>query len=103
MEQHLNDVRRYDALAAEEVVAGIVKHLGVALHNRDSALVSCGDEAERDRVAERWCIKKLGVADMALARRVVELVCRSMSADKAKNRVTFYYLCAKHLGRFDAL
>ena len=41
MSSHLDDVRRYDALAEAEVVERIVKHLGVALHNPSSATVSC--------------------------------------------------------------
>ena len=46
MDTYLADVRRYDATADEAVVARIVKHLGVALRNRDSASVACGDDSE---------------------------------------------------------
>lgn len=103
MRDHLREVRRYDALADEEIVARIVKHLGIALRNRDSSLVSCGDDAERERVVEKWCIKKLGIEDRERARRVVEIVCETMQRDRAKDRVAFYYLCAKHLDLLDTL
>ena len=46
---YLADVQRYDAAVDETAVAGIVKHLGIALRNRDSSLVSCSDKSERAR------------------------------------------------------
>ena len=103
MDPYLADIRRYDALADEEVVARIVRHLGIALRNRDSALVSCGDAAELERVREKWCFKKLGLEDAARADRAIELVCETMARVNAKSRVTFYYLCAKQLGRINAI
>ena len=102
MTDYLADVRKYDALADAEIVDRIVKYLGVALHNRDSALVACSDKAERDRVRERWCEKKLGYTDADKADTVIELVCETMSRDNSKSRVTFYYLVAKHLGKLAA-
>jgi len=102
MTDHLADVRRYDALADEVVVGRIVKHLGVALRNQDSATVACRQPAELDRVAKKWCGKKLG-ADPERAMNVIELVCETMAGDRFKNRVTFYYLCAKHLDRLSLL
>ncbi|MDN2566158.1 DUF2853 family protein [Aquibium sp. A9E412] len=103
MADHLADVRRYDATADAAVVERIVKHLGVALHGRDSALVSCSDEKERARVREKWCAKKLGITDRARGDAAVAWVCETMAGDAAKRRVTFYFLVAKHLGKLDAL
>ncbi len=103
MTDYLADVRKYDALADADIVDRIVKYLGVALHNRDSSLVACSDKSERDRVRERWCEKKLGYTDAERADKVVELVCQTMSGDKSKGRVTFYYLVAKHLGKLDEI
>lgn len=100
---YLTDVRKYDATADADVVAKIVKHLGIALRNNDSALVSCTDPQELDRVKKNWIGKKLGVADDAKASSVVEKVCETMSADRTKARVTFYYLTAKHLGKLGDL
>ena len=99
MTDHLADVRRYDALADPMIVDRIVKYLGVALHNRDSALVACSDMSERERVREKWCEKKLGCEDAERADRTVDLVCQTMARDNHKSRVTFYYLVAKHLGK----
>lgn len=103
MADYLADVRRYDALADEEVVAKIVKHLGIALRNRDSSMVSCSSQKELDRVREKWCGKKLGVTDAAKCDFVIGKVCETMSMDRAKNRVTFYYLVAKHFNRLSSL
>ncbi len=103
MSDYLADVRRYDALADEEIVEKIVKHLGIALRNRDSSLVSCSDEKERGTVRTSWCGKKLGVTDDSVCDTVIERVCRTMSRDRSKQRVTFYYLVAKHLGKLGDL
>jgi hypothetical protein len=102
MSDYLADVKRYDAGADAAVVEKIVKHLGIALKSKDASLVSCSDKSERDRVAEKWCGKKLGVTGEA-ADKVVETVCQAMKADKNKSRVTFYYLVAKELGKLGDL
>jgi hypothetical protein len=103
MSKYLADVQKYDASASEEVVGKIEKHLGIALRNRDSSMVACSDQAELDRVREKWCFKKLGLSDAAKADSVIEKVCQEMSADNSKSRVTFYYLVAKHLGKLGTL
>ena len=97
MADHLADVRKYDATADEAAVTKIVKHLGIALRNRDSSLVSCSDPKELQRVREKWCVKKLGVTDAARGDAAIERVCQTMAGDNTKSRVTFYYLVAKHL------
>lgn len=103
MADHLADVKKYDSSADEAVVGNIVKHLGIALRNRDSALVSCSDPEELKRVRESWCKKKLGISDDASADAAIEKVCQAMSGDRTKDRVTFYYLVAKELGQLNAL
>jgi len=102
MSDYLADVQRYDAGADEAIVKKIVRHLGIALRNRDSSLVSCSDPKELDRVKASWCGKKLGVSGDA-ADEAVATTCGTMSGDRAKNRVTFYYLCAKELGKLTDL
>lgn len=102
MTDYLADVRKYDSGADEAVVKKIVSHLGIALRNRDSALVSCSDPEELDRVKEKWCGKKLGVTGEA-AEKAVEKVCAAMADDRSKSRVTFYYLTAKELDKLRAL
>lgn len=102
MTDYLVDVRKYDSAADEAVVKKIVSHLGIALRNRDSSLVSCSDPEELGRVKDKWCGKKLGVTGDA-ADKALEAVCKAMSDDRTKSRVTFYYLAAKELGKLDAL
>jgi hypothetical protein len=79
-----------------------VKHLGIALRNRDSSLVSATDEKELKRVRDRWGVKKLGV-DAAKAEAAVAKAAKAMAADNSKSRVTFYYLVAKDLGKLTVL
>lgn len=99
MSDYLDDVKRYDSAPDERAVDRIVKHLGIALRSRDSSLVSCSDASELARVRDKWCVKKLGAPDAAAADAVIEKVCKEMKGDRSKSRVTFYYLCAKHLGK----
>ena len=44
---YLAEVKRYAQNADEKAVAGIVKHLGIALKSADAALVSCSSKASR--------------------------------------------------------
>jgi hypothetical protein len=103
MSEYLEDVKRYDAGADAGAVDKIVKHLGIALRSRDSSLVSCSDPSELDRVREKWCEKKLGSGNQAASDEVIARVCEEMSGDRNKNRVTFYYLVAKHMGKLNDL
>jgi hypothetical protein len=103
MADYLADVKKYDAGASADVVEKIVKHLGIALRNRDSSLVSCTDPKELDRVKAGWIAKKLGISDDAKADATLQKVCKAMSADNTKNRVTFYYLVARDLGKLASL
>ena len=103
MADYLADVRKYDATADADVVNKIVKHLGIALRNRNSSLVSCQDPKELGRVRDNWAGKKLGVSDGAKADSAIEKVCQTMASDNTKSRVTFYYLVAKHLGKLGDL
>lgn len=103
MADYLADVKKYDAAASADMVDKIVKHLGIALRNRDSALVSCADAKELERVKENWISKKLGVSDGAKADAAIETTCKALGADNTKSRVTFYYLVAKELGKLGSL
>ena len=102
MTDYLADVKLYDANADEAVVNKIVKHLGIALRNRDSSLVSSSDPEELARVKTNWIGKKLGVTGPD-ADKAVEDTVTAMKADRTKSRVTFYYLVAKHLGKLEML
>jgi hypothetical protein len=94
----INDVKRYDSGADIEVVAKIVKHLGNTLNSLDASLVSASDEKEMNRVRDKWGIKKLGL-DEANAEKLTRQVAVEMKDDRQKQRVTFYYLVAKHAGK----
>ncbi len=87
-------------------IEGIVKHLGIALQNpqADSALVSCSDASELERVRESWLKKKLArtESDADLDAAIAE-VCGTMSAENRKSRVTFYYLLAEKYGVLSSL
>lgn len=103
MTDYLADVRKYDANADEAVVAKIVKHLGIALRNRDSALVSATDPKELARVRANWAEKKLGATDGDQIDAVIAEVAAAMKADRTKERVTFYYLVAQKLGKLETI
>ncbi|WP_117192542.1 DUF2853 family protein [Rhizobium terrae] len=102
MSEYFDDVKKYDGGADEAVVDRIVKHLGIALRNRDSANVAASDKTELDRVVANWCGKKLGVTGEA-AESAVAAAAKTMAADRSKSRVTFYYLVAKELGKLETL
>ncbi len=102
MTDYLADVKTYDPNADEAVVNKIVKYLGIALRNRDSALVSSSDPQELARVKSGWCAKKLGV-DGADADAAIAATAKEMAADRSKSRVTFYYLVAKHLDKLETV
>ena len=103
MSDYLADVQRYDAGADAGAVEKIVKHLGIALRSKDASLVSCSDQSELDRVRESWCMKKLGSSDGAECDGIIGQVCETMKGDRNKQRVTFYYLVAKHMGKLGDL
>jgi hypothetical protein len=103
MTDYIADVRKYAATADEAIVNKIVRHLGIALRNKDSSLVSCSDPEELKRVRDSWCKKKLGLTDDAAADAAIKSVCETMKGDRTKSRVTFYYLCADKLGKLGGL
>ncbi len=102
--KYIADIAKYTASVNEKAVAGIVKHLGIALKSKDASLVSGTDPEEMKRVRESWCKKKLAVTEDD---KTIDAACKSviakMKADKTKERVTVYYLLAEHYGKLDAL
>ena len=73
--------------------------MGIALRNRNSALVSCQDAKELGRVRENRAGKKLGVEAGARRRRDRESLSDDGLLTDTKSRVTFYYLVAKQLNK----
>lgn len=81
----------------------IVEYLGKGvLSQRDASFVSCSDQAELDRVRENFCKKKLGLdlSDDEIDNILAD-VCKTMSAERNKSRVTFYYLTAEKTGKLE--
>ncbi len=96
------DVKKHDAQADEEVIAGIVRHCGIALQNQDSSLVSFSDPEELKRVREGFVKKKLAVTDSdEEIDKVLAGVGQTLKDSHRKNRVTVYYLLAKHYKKTD--
>ena len=91
----------YNQAAAEKIVG----HLGIALRSRDSSLVSCSDSGELDRVREKWCRAKLGLAHSGdELDAAIGSVCTVLQPEGGnKSRVTFYYLLAEKFGKLDSL
>lgn len=102
MDDYFEDVCRFAPTASQEAVEVIVRYLGIALRNRDSSLVSCGDPSELERIRDGYCRKKLGL-EQAVAEAAIKEVCRQMSGERHKNRVTFYYLIADRTGTLSKL
>lgn len=100
MTNYADDILKYTQNVDENVISGIVKHLGIALRSRDASLVSCTDSVELERVRESFLKKKLGLthSDAELDEAILA-VCNQMKETKSKSRVTFYYLLAQKYGK----
>jgi hypothetical protein len=97
------DVRKYAPNADDKAIAGIVRYLGIALQNRDSALVSFSDREELARVRDSFLKKKLGLtASDAELDKAIAAVGEKLKSDRSKNRVTVYYLLAEQFGKLSA-
>ena len=94
------DVKKYTPDADDKVIAGIVRHCGIALQKVDSSLVSFSDQAELDRVKKGFLTKKLQVPEDQMD-GALKAVGETMKGANRKNRVTVYYLLAKHFGKLD--
>ena len=104
MSEYFDDVKRYVPDADEKAVAGIVKHLGIALRSKDASLVSCSSKDELARVRDSWLKKKMDLSDSdADLDGAIKEICEKMKADQRKARVTFYYLLAQKYGKVASL
>ncbi len=94
------DLKRYQPNCNDKAVAGIIKHLGIALKSEDASLVACSSKDELARVRDSWLKKKLALTDEdAKLDKAIAEVCTTMKADNRKQRVTFYYLLAEKYGK----
>lgn len=94
------DVKKYVPEADPKVIDGIVRYCGIALQNVDSSLVSMSDKDEVARVRKNFLQKKLGLthSDEELD-KAIAAVGEQMKDTRRRNRVTVYYLLAKHFGK----
>lgn len=99
------NVKRYAPEPQAGAIAGIVRHCGIALQSRDASLVSFTDSSELERVRENFLKKKLGLTQSdAELDSAIAAVGERMAGERARNRVTVYYLLAEHfdkLGDFE--
>jgi hypothetical protein len=103
MTDWIADVKAYAPDADEHAVGAIVKYCGIALRNKDSALVSFSDKAELKTVRESFLKKKLGLTNPdAELDAAIAAVGEKMKHVKHKNRVTVYYLLAEHFEKVPA-
>ena len=104
LEKYVSNIKKYSASVDEAAVASIVKHLGIALRNRDSSFVAATDPEELKRVRESWLKKKLGLtaSDTELDQAIKSVVER-MKAERMKERVVVYYLLAEHFSKLGSL
>jgi hypothetical protein len=95
-----SDVRRYAPDADETAIAGIVRHCGFALSNRQYAQIHLTDRGEMDRIREHFMRRTLGLTlgDNELDGAISATASRLPGG--RGNRVTIYYLLAR---RFCAL
>ncbi len=97
---YVEDVKKYTATVDAAAVAGIVKHLGIALRSKDSSLVATSDKEELARVRDGFMKKKLGLtaSDTELDAALKD-VAKQMAKTREKSRVTFCYLIAEKFGK----
>jgi hypothetical protein len=99
---YVADVKKYASNTDETAVSGIVKYLGIALRNRDSALVSGTDPKEVERVRDNFLKKKLGLTETDdKLDASIQSVLGKLKADRTKSRVTVYYLLAEQHRKLD--
>ncbi len=101
---HKGDVKKYAPTATDAAIDKIIKHLGIAMKNRDTQMVACSSKDELDRVRESWCKKKLKLANPdADLDKAIKGICDQMKGDKNKSRIAFYYLLADKFGKVASL
>lgn len=102
MTEYLEDVKKYVDSPREDAVESLVGHLRLSLQNRDAAVVAASEPDELSGIKNGYCRKTLDLtpeeADAAIAK-----VCEKMKGNRAKSRVTFYYLLADASGTLSRL
>lgn len=102
MSDYSADIAKYTASVNQAAVDAIVKFCGIALRNADSATVAGTDPKEIATVRDGFAAKKLGLS-AADADAGIKKVVEQMKGNRAKSRVTFYYLLAETTGTLGKL
>jgi hypothetical protein len=102
MSDYLEDVKKYVDAPNPDAIDSLVGHLGIALENRDSAMVAASDPEELKKIRDGYCNTNLDL-DADEADSAIQKVCEMMKEDRSKNRVTFYYLLAHLTDRMHRL
>jgi hypothetical protein len=94
---------KYSTEINDAALAGMVKTYALVMSNKDAQHVACGDASEKETVRQNFLKKKLELtqsdADLDVA---IEGVCQTMSEDRFKSRLVFYYLLAEKFGKLEA-
>ena len=97
----LEAVKSYGNDVDETLLNVLAKNYAITQNNADTANVACSDPAELETVAKNFAQKKLGV-DGDEAMDAIKAVCEQMSSSRMKNRIVFYYLLTRKLGKASA-
>ncbi len=96
----LADITRYDSKPDTDLVAVLAKNYSLVMSNKDASGVACTDNAELDTVRENFLKKKLGLTESdSELNTAIQEICKEMTADRKKSRLTFYYLLTKKFGK----
>lgn len=94
----LEAVKQYGGNVDEALLQVLAKKYAITQNKADTANVACSDKSELETVAKNFADKKLGVTgDEAMD--AIKAVCEDMSRSRMKNRIVFYYLLTKKLGK----
>lgn len=100
MAAYEDEAQRIGIPVDSELLSKVTKGLGPSIYNADSAKVSCGDQAELDRVKASFLIRKLGLTDGPRLDTAIREVCETLgSSNRNKYRALFYYLLVKKFGQ----
>lgn len=97
----LEGVKKFTDNVDEALLKVLARNYAITQANKDTATVACSDKSEVETVINNFAIKKLGV-DADTAAGAVKAVCDDMSSSRQKNRIVFYYLLTKKLGKESA-
>lgn len=97
----LEGVKKFTDDVDEALLKVLAKNYAITQAKKDTATVACSDKSELETVVKNFAIKKLGV-DQDAADSSVKAVCEDMSSSRQKNRIVFYYLLTKKLGKESA-